>query len=221
MADYTPRLRPGVFFTGHDGVACGAPTACSRSPGQYAVDLFIGSTLQMDAEGNSSTVTKGRLAGFGGAPNMGSDAESAATPAAAWLDMITNKSVPPHAERKLVVQTVETFHKGGEPSIVDTLDAVAVGKKARMPVAPVMIYGDDVTHLGATEEDRLPSTRPTVWRSAKAVIAAIAGVSTEIGLRADRNRNRRIRSRGLRGNSEDVGVRQRPTPAEPVGGAQY
>ena len=41
--------------------------------GQYGVDLFIGSTLQMDADANSSTVTLGRLAGFGGAPNMGHD----------------------------------------------------------------------------------------------------------------------------------------------------
>ena len=39
--------------------------------GQYAVDLFIGATLQVDGMGHSSTVTKGRLAGFGGAPNMG------------------------------------------------------------------------------------------------------------------------------------------------------
>jgi Malonate decarboxylase, alpha subunit, transporter len=44
-------------------------------------------------------------------------------------------------------QVVVTFHKGGERSIVDTLDAVAVGRKARMPVAPVMIYGDDVPTL--------------------------------------------------------------------------
>jgi len=32
--------------------------------GQYAVDAFIGSTLQMDGDANSSTVTTGRLAGF-------------------------------------------------------------------------------------------------------------------------------------------------------------
>jgi hypothetical protein len=32
-----------------------------------------------------------------------------------------------------------------------SLDALAVGKKAHMPVAPVMIYGDDGTHV-VTEE---------------------------------------------------------------------
>ena len=53
--------------------------------------------------------------------------------------------------RKLVVQTVETFKKGGEPAFVETLDAVEVGKRSGMPIAPVMIYGDDVTHV-VTEE---------------------------------------------------------------------
>ena len=60
---------------------------------------------------------------------MGSDARGRRHPSAAWLDMITRQS-PTARGRKLVVQMVETFHKGGEPSIVETLDAVAVGKKA-------------------------------------------------------------------------------------------
>ena len=64
--------------------------------------------------------------------------------------MITRQS-PTARGRKLVVQIVETFQKGGAPAIVETLDAVEVGKKGRMPVAPVMIYGDDVTHV-VTEE---------------------------------------------------------------------
>jgi hypothetical protein len=38
--------------------------------------------------------------------------------------------------RKLVVQTVETFQKGGVPAFVETLDAVQVGKHAGMPIAP-------------------------------------------------------------------------------------
>src|ERR1035438_154114 len=39
----------------------------------------------MDGAGNSSTVTQGRLAGFGGAPNMGSDARGRRHPSPAWL----------------------------------------------------------------------------------------------------------------------------------------
>ncbi|UZN00535.1 malonate decarboxylase subunit alpha [Lysinibacillus sp. MHQ-1] len=58
------------FFTGRDG-SLRSNRTLAQLAGQYAVDLFIGSTLQMDGLGNSSTVTKGRVAGYGGAPNMG------------------------------------------------------------------------------------------------------------------------------------------------------
>jgi malonate decarboxylase alpha subunit len=38
---------------------------------------------------------------------------------------------------------IETFHSGNTPAFVETLDAVAVGRKAGMPLAPIMIYGVD------------------------------------------------------------------------------
>jgi malonate decarboxylase alpha subunit len=203
MADYV-RARPDVFFTGHDG-SLRSNRVLAQLAGQYAVDLFIGSTLQMDAEGNSSTVTRGRLAGFGGAPNMGSDARGRRHASTAWLDMITDKSATARG-RKLVVQVVETFKKGGEQSIVDTLDAVAVGKQARMPLAPVMIYGDDVTHL-VTEEGVAYLYKTEGLDERKAAIAAIAG-ATQIGLRADRNRTADLRSRGVVAIPEDLKVRR-------------
>jgi malonate decarboxylase alpha subunit len=203
MADYV-RARPDVFFTGHDG-SLRSNRVLAQLAGQYAADLFIGATLQLDAEGNSSTVTRGRLAGFGGAPNMGSDARGRRHASAAWLDMITAKS-PTARGRKLVVQIVETFHKGGEPSIVEELDAVAVGKKARMPVAPVMIYGDDVTHL-VTEEGVAYLYKTEGLEERKAAIAAIAG-ATEIGLRADPGRTADLRSRGIVATPEDLDVRR-------------
>ncbi|EQL42809.1 malonate decarboxylase subunit alpha (plasmid) [Pseudomonas aeruginosa VRFPA03] len=58
--------RPDVFFTGRDGSLRSNRMFCQLA-GQYAVDLFIGATLQVDGDGHSSTVTRGRLAGFGGA----------------------------------------------------------------------------------------------------------------------------------------------------------
>jgi malonate decarboxylase alpha subunit len=203
MADYT-RARPDVFFTGHDG-SLRSNRVLAQLAGQYAIDLFIGSTLQMDVEGNSSTVTEGRLSGFGGAPNMGSDARGRRHTSAAWLDMITNKSATARG-RKLVVQVVETFHKGGEQSIVETLDAIAVGKKAQMPMAPVMIYGDDVTHL-VTEEGIAYVYRAEGLEERKAAIAAVAG-ATEIGLRADAKRTGSLRARGIVATPEDLGVRR-------------
>src|ERR1700757_229536 len=149
--------RPDIFFIGRDGSLRSNRVLCQLA-GQYAVDGFIGSTLQMDADANSSTVTTGRLAGFGGAPNMGHDPHGRRHSSPAWLDLI-NETKPIVRGRKLVVQTVETFQKGGIPAFVETLDAVQVGKKAGMPIAPVMIYGDDISHVVTEEASRI-STRP-------------------------------------------------------------
>lgn len=55
MEEYA-RHRPDVFFTGSDGSMRSNRTMCQMA-GQFAADMFIGATLQMDAEGNSSTVT--------------------------------------------------------------------------------------------------------------------------------------------------------------------
>ena len=71
MDDYMA-ARPDVFFTGADGSLRSNRALC-QTAGLYACDLFIGSTLQIDLAGNSSTVTQAAIAGFGGAPNMGSD----------------------------------------------------------------------------------------------------------------------------------------------------
>src|ERR1700680_921533 len=137
--------RPAVFFTGRDGSLRSNRVLC-QLVGQYAVDGFIGSAVQMDADANSSTFTVGRISGFGGAPNMGHDPHGRRHSTPAWLDLIT-ESGPIVRGRKLVVQTVETFQKGGIPTFVETLDAVQVGKHAGMPIAPIMIYGDDVSHV--------------------------------------------------------------------------
>jgi malonate decarboxylase alpha subunit len=70
------RARSDVYFTGPDGSLRSNRAFC-QTAGLYACDMFIGSTLQIDLEGNSSTVTTSRIAGFGGAPNMGADVRGA------------------------------------------------------------------------------------------------------------------------------------------------
>jgi malonate decarboxylase alpha subunit len=196
------RARPDIFFTGRDGSLRSNRILCQLA-GQYAVDAFVGATLQMDGDANSSTVTTGRLAGFGGAPNMGHDPHGRRHSSAAWLDL---KTVPtPIARgRKIVVQTLETFASGGVPAFVETLDAVQVGKKAGMPLAPIMIYGDDVSHV-VTEEGIAYLYKAEGTEERRQALAAVAGVSP-IGLKAKAIETAEIRRKGVVAYPEDLGV---------------
>jgi malonate decarboxylase alpha subunit len=203
MEDYV-RARPDVFFVGADGSLRSNRLLCQLA-GQYGVDLFIGSTLQMDGDGNSSTVTLGRLAGFGGAPNMGHDPKGRRHSSPAWLSLIT-ADAPIVRGRKLVVQLVETFQRGGVPSLVESLDAVEVGRKSGMPIAPVMIYGEDLSHV-VSEEGIAYLYKAQGAEERRAAIAAIAG-ATPIGQRADPQRTASLRARGIVAYPEDLGVRR-------------
>ena len=143
MDRYTA-ARPDVFFTGADG-ALRTNRAMAQVAGLYGIDLFQGGTLQMDYTGNSSTVTNGRLSGFGGAPNMGNAAGGRRHTTKAWLDMAPGGDSM-IAGRKLVVQMIKSRSKFG-PGFVPELDAVTIGRRAGMDATPVMVYGEDVTHV--------------------------------------------------------------------------
>jgi malonate decarboxylase alpha subunit len=201
MEDYI-RARSDIFFVGHDGSLRSNRVLCQLA-GQYGVDLFIGSTLQMDADANSSTVTLGRLAGFGGAPNMGHDPRGRRHSTPPWLSLIT-ADAPVVRGRKLVVQLAETFKKGGTPTIVESLDAVEVGRHNHMPIAPVMIYGDDVSHV-VTEEGIAYLYKTDSGEERRAAVAAVAG-ATSVGLQASTARTAALRRRGVVAYPEDLGV---------------
>ncbi|VTP16933.1 Acetyl-S-ACP:malonate ACP transferase [Phytobacter ursingii] len=203
MEEYI-RARPDVFFTGSDGSMRSNRAFCQLA-GQYAVDMFIGSTLQIDGLANSSTVTRGRLAGFGGAPNMGHDPHGRRHATPAWLNMITEPD-PMQRGKKLVVQMVETFQAGAKPTFVETLDAVDVAKTSGMPLAPVMIYGDDVTHV-LTEEGIAYLYRAESLEERRAMVAAVAGI-TDIGLGVDAKRVADLRRSGKVVYPEDMGIRR-------------
>jgi malonate decarboxylase alpha subunit len=196
--------RPDIFFTGADG-SLRSNRAFSQMAGLYATDLFIGSTLQMDGEANSSTATSGRIAGFGGAPNMGSDPRGRRHATPAWLEM-SPESREHVRGRKIVVQLVQTFREGMQPSFVQTLDAIAVGRDARLAVPPIMIYGDDVTHV-VTEEGIAYLYRVDSLRERRAAICAIAGV-TALGAESSREATDDLRKRGIVALPEDLGIRR-------------
>jgi malonate decarboxylase alpha subunit len=196
--------RPDVFFTGRDG-SLRSNRAYAQTAGLYATDLFIGSTLQIDRDANSSTATLGRIAGFGGAPNLGSDPRGRRHSSVPWLEM-TSPDEEVRRGRKIVVQLVETFQESGVPTFVERLDAVELGRGANLPIAPVMIYGDDVTHV-VTEEGIAYLYRARDIDERRAALAAIAGV-TPIGLYADEARTQALRASGIVAFPEDLGVRR-------------
>jgi malonate decarboxylase alpha subunit len=197
--------RPDVFFTGADG-SLRSNRVLAQLAGQYAIDMFIGSSLQIDADGNSSTVTDRRLSGFGGAPNMGHDPHGRRHSSTAWLGLAHGEGASRRG-RKLVVQMTQTFRAGGVPTFVETLDAVDVGKQAGMPLPPVMIYGDDVSHV-VTEEGVAYLYKAHSLADRRAALAAVAGV-TPVGRRADARRTEALRRDGLVAFPEDLKVETR------------
>ncbi|WP_101845653.1 malonate decarboxylase subunit alpha [Halobacillus sp. Marseille-P3879] len=203
MEEYTSR-RPDVFFTGRDG-SLRSNRTLSQLAGQYAVDLFVGSSLQIDSVGNSSTVTNGRLAGFGGAPNMGHDPGGRRHSTPAWLNMMTSED-PLARGKKLVVQVVETHQIGNTPVFVESLDAIDVKNEADLATAPVMIYGDDVTHV-VTEEGIAYLYKAKSLEERREALAAIAGV-TPVGVRYSPKDIQKLRQEGIVAFPEDLGIRR-------------
>ena len=198
--------RSDVFFTGHDGTLRSNRMIC-QAAGLYACDMFIGSSLQIDLAGNSSTVTPGRIAGFGGAPNMGSDAHGRRHLSAPWLKAGREASGGDSKltrGRKLVVQILETFGEKMKPNFVETLDSVKMAEELNFDLAPVMIYGDDVTHI-VTEEG---IANLLLCRSQAEREQAIRGVAgfTDVGRKRDHKAVEALRQRGVIRRPEDFGI---------------
>jgi malonate decarboxylase alpha subunit len=205
MDDYI-RARPDVYFTGSDGSLRSNRAFC-QTAGLYACDLFIGSTLQIDLAGNSSTVTPERIPGFGGAPNMGSDAHGRRHVSDAWLKAGRQASDgdPKMARgRKLVVQLLETFGEKMVPAFVEQLSSVEFARRMKLELVPVMIYGDDVTHI-VTEEG---IANLLLCRTAEEREQAIRGVAgfTDVGRARDRKMIESLRDRGVIRRPEDLKI---------------
>mgnify|MGYP003365149508 FL=1 len=194
--------RPDIFFVGKDG-SMRSNRAYGQMAGQYALDMFVGSTLQIDKFGNSSTVTNGRLSGFGGAPNMGSNPTGRRHSTPAWQSLRPDND-PLGKGQKLVVQMVETFGANKKPVFVDHLDAEEVRKEAKLKNVPIMIYSEDTTHI-VTEEGIAYLYKTDSMAERQAAIEAIAGV-TPVGLRSNAKTLADLRARGIVALPEDIGV---------------
>lgn len=202
MDDYV-QARPDIFAVGPDG-SMRSNRCCAHIAGLYAIDLFIGATLQIDRFGNSSTAIKGMIAGFGGAPNLGGTPpgrrhNSPATTAAGGMREQVFRG------RKLVVQLTPTrSEKKNIPVFVEELDAQQLHKDGIFPEPPVMIAGDQVTHVvtevGIAYLDKCPDAE-----TRQKAVAAVAG-DTPVGLAIDAAAKEVLRSAGIVKTVADLGI---------------
>jgi len=202
MDDYV-QARPDVFAVGPDG-SMRSNRCCAHIAGLYAIDLFIGATLQIDRFGNSSTAIKGMIAGFGGAPNLGGTPpgrrhNSPATTAAGGMREQVFRG------RKLVVQLTPTrSEKKNIPVFVEELDAQQLHRDGIFPEPPVMIAGDQVTHIvtetGIAYLDRCPDAE-----TRRKAVAAVAG-DTPVGLSVDAAAKDALHAAGIVKTAADLGI---------------
>ena len=191
-----------IFPVGADG-NLRSNRALAQVAGHYACDLFIGATLQIDAQGNSSTATKDRITGFGGAPNMGADPRGRRHDSPTWL-RAGKEAGESLRGRKLVVQMVQTRQPNGAPSFVERLDAFDLAATAGFALPPVMIYGDDVTHV-ITECGVANLLLCRTPQDREAALRAIAG-DTEFGARQSPETTESLRHRGIVMFPSDLGI---------------
>jgi malonate decarboxylase alpha subunit len=191
-----------VFPIGSDG-SLRSNRALAQVAGQYACDLFIGGTLQIDAQGNSSTATKDRITGFGGAPNMGADPRGRRHDSPTWLRAGRDAGERLRG-RKLVVQMVQTHQPNGAPSFVERLDAFDLALSAGFALPPVMIYGDDVTHV-ITERGVANLLLCRSPQEREAALRAIGG-DTDFGKRQSPETSDSLRRRGIVMSPSDLGI---------------
>ncbi|KTD55342.1 malonate decarboxylase subunit alpha [Legionella quateirensis] len=207
MNDYI-RARPDIFFTGKDG-SLRSNRMLGQLAGHYACDAFIGATLQIDIEGNSSTAVDGRIAGFGGAPNMGCDAPGRRHSSYAWLKAGKERGEALSSKmprgRKLVIQMVETFQSVTQPTFVEHLDAWSLQKSMKADLPPIMIYGDDISHI-VTEEGVANLLMCRTLDEREQAIRGVAGY-TEVGRNRDKKKVDELRHRGVIQRPEDLGIK--------------
>jgi malonate decarboxylase alpha subunit len=179
--------------------------------GFYDCECFVGATLQIDADGNSSTAIKGRISGFGGAPNLGSNPVGRRHVSPAWLkvgqEMAAARGLKGVDVRghKLIVQLTPTRStKKNIPVFVEELDANQMAEQGIFQLPPVMIYGDDITHI-VTEKGIAYLCRCANREERRAAIRAVAGL-TPVGANAVAAETASLRQRKIVAYPEDLDI---------------
>ena len=141
---------------------------------------------------------------------MGADARGRRHASPAWLKAGQQareglNTIP--RGQKLVVQMVETFREHMQPAFVERLDAWELMEQAKMAIPPVMIYGDDVSHI-LTEEGIANLLMCRTDEEREQAIRGVAGY-TPVGLARDKRMVENLRDRGIIQRAEDLGVDKR------------
>jgi len=209
MEDYIA-ARKNVFFTSPDGVLK-SNRCLGQLVGYYDCECFVGATLQIDPDGNSSTAIRGRISGFGGAPNLGSNPAGRRHVSPAWLKAGREIAAARGRERievrghKLIVQLTPTVSaKQGIPVFVKNLDAMSMAQDGTFELPPVMIYGDDITHI-VTEKGIAYVCRCGSREERRAAIRAVAG-RTPVGMEAEASETAMLRAKKMVAYPEDLGI---------------
>jgi malonate decarboxylase alpha subunit len=99
---------------------------------------------------------------------------------------------------------VQTRQPNGAPSFVERLDAVDLAASAGFALPPVMIYGDDVTHV-ITERGVANLLRCRSPQEREAALRAVAG-DTDFGKRQSADARDDVRRRGIVMFPADLGI---------------
>ncbi len=202
MDEYV-EARPDVFAVGPEG-SMRSNRCAAHIAGLYAIDVFTGATLQIDRFGNSSTAIRGMIAGFGGAPNLGGTPpgrrhNTPATTAAGGMREECFRG------RKLVVQLTPTrAAKKNIPVFVEELDAQQLWRDGVFSEPPVMIAGDQVTHV-VTEEGIAYLDKCADLETRMKAIAAVAG-DTPVGATSRAADKEALRQAGIVKTVADLGL---------------
>jgi malonate decarboxylase alpha subunit len=205
MEEYV-EAHPNIFPVGADG-SLRSSRVFAQLGGHYGCDMFVGASLQIDVMGNSSTVTSERITGFGGAPNFGCDAGGRRHISEAWVkagEEYSRGSLP--RGRKLVVQIVESFQQGMQETFVEKLDAATLAEEGLFKLPPVMIYGEDLSHI-VTEEGIANLLLCRTFEEREQAVRGIAGY-TEVGLKRNKKMVEELRSKGIIQRPEDLGIKK-------------
>ncbi len=197
------KFRKEIFCVGPDGTLK-SNRLYAHMCGLYGIDMFIGSTLQIDQFGNSSAATFGRIAGFGGAPNLGSTPPGRRHLTESFL-MCEKKINKYSTGRKLVVQITPTFTAKGIPVFVEELDAEKFYKEKILSYVPIMIYSDQITHI-VTEQGIACLHLCSDEKERQLAVASVAG-DTSVGRNVTLEQKQLLRRKKIFITPQDLGIK--------------